>query len=288
MAEQKTKIGDDGRPWARLASSRSSKLALVVGVVLWVLLVKSFDNQPETWDALMRGYIHVVPVLIWGLVLIGCLLSQKDFLDAVLVVVLAPLALVGNIVIVSILDVGWPSVRSGLTDSFMNGITVALCLAWGGFGWGCFRVLMLADGEASDDTNLKFFRSAIGVFEMLLVILSIVVLAAIGLGPSTGDGYSVRSRISELILSASSARTALSEGIQTNQTWSPVWMSSITISPTGMVASATVGPTGQITVYGTKVTSNAVVTMTPSITTDNKLVWSCVDSPARYMPASCR
>jgi type IV pilus assembly protein PilA len=100
--------------------------------------------------------------------------------------------------------------------------------------------------------------------------------------------YTTRARVSELILAASSAKTALAEGMQTYHEWSPDWMRSITISATGMVAGATIGPTGQIMVWGTAPTEGSIVVMTPIRTTDDKLVWSCTGAPLKYMPASCR
>ncbi|HEY4371261.1 MAG TPA: pilin, partial [Burkholderiales bacterium] len=96
-------------------------------------------------------------------------------------------------------------------------------------------------------------------------------------------------RVSELILAGSSAKTGLSEGIQTYGSWAASWTSAITISATGMIYSATVDTaSGIITVSGTAPTSGSVVTMIPTTTTDNKLVWSCTGTPAKYMPASCR
>jgi type IV pilus assembly protein PilA len=133
---------------------------------------------------------------------------------------------------------------------------------------------------------IKQVQKGFTLIELMIVVAIIGILAAVAL-PAYQD-YTVRARVSELILAASSAKTALSEGMQTTGSWSATWMSSITISATGMIAAATIGTTGQIIVSGTAPTSSSIVTMTPNTTTDNKLVWTCTGAPSKYMPASCR
>jgi len=133
---------------------------------------------------------------------------------------------------------------------------------------------------------IKQVQKGFTLIELMIVVAIIGILAAVAL-PAYQD-YTVRARVSELILAASSAKTALSEGMQTTGSWSAVWMSSITISSTGMIANATISTQGQIIVSGTAPTSSSIVTMTPSTTTDNKLIWSCTGTPSKYMPASCR
>ena len=133
---------------------------------------------------------------------------------------------------------------------------------------------------------MKSLQKGFTLIELMIVVAIIGILAAVAL-PAYQD-YTVRARVSELILAASSAKTALSEGMQTTGSWSASWMSSITISSTGLIASATISTVGQIIVSGTAPTSSSIVTMTPQTTTDNKLVWSCTGTPSKYMPASCR
>jgi type IV pilus assembly protein PilA len=133
---------------------------------------------------------------------------------------------------------------------------------------------------------MKSLQKGFTLIELMIVVAIIGILAAVAL-PAYQD-YTVRARVSELILAASSAKTALSEGIQTNGSWSQKWMSSITISSTGLIAGATVSSAGQIIVSGTAPTSSSIVTLTPNTTTDNKLVWTCTGTPSKYMPASCR
>ena len=133
---------------------------------------------------------------------------------------------------------------------------------------------------------MKSLQKGFTLIELMIVVAIIGILAAVAL-PAYQD-YTVRARVSELILAGSSAKTGLSEGIQTYGSWAASWTSAITISATGMISTATVSTSGVITVRGTAPTSGSIVTMTPSITTDNKLVWSCTGTPAKYMPASCR
>ena len=133
---------------------------------------------------------------------------------------------------------------------------------------------------------IKQVQKGFTLIELMIVVAIIGILAAVAL-PAYQD-YTVRARVSELILAGSSAKTGLSEGIQTYGSWALSWTSAITISATGMISTATVSSSGRITVTGTAPTSGSIVTMTPSITTDNKLVWSCTGTPAKYMPASCR
>jgi type IV pilus assembly protein PilA len=133
---------------------------------------------------------------------------------------------------------------------------------------------------------IKQVQKGFTLIELMIVVAIIGILAAVAL-PAYQD-YTVRARVSELILAASSAKTALSEGMQTTGSWAQSWMSSITISSTGLVANATVSSAGQIIVSGTAPTSSSIVTLTPNTTTDNKLVWTCTGTPSKYMPASCR
>jgi len=133
---------------------------------------------------------------------------------------------------------------------------------------------------------IKQVQKGFTLIELMIVVAIIGILAAVAL-PAYQD-YTVRARVSELILAGSSAKTGLSEGMQTFGSWSAAWTSAITISATGMVSAATVSSVGVITVQGTTPTSGSIVTMTPTTTTDNKLVWSCTGTPAKYMPASCR
>jgi type IV pilus assembly protein PilA len=133
---------------------------------------------------------------------------------------------------------------------------------------------------------MKSMHKGFTLIELMIVVAIIGILAAVAL-PAYQD-YTVRARVSELVLAASSAKTALSEGMQTTGSWSTKWMSSITISATGMVAAATITTSGVVTVSGTAPTSSSIVTLTPNTTTDNKLVWTCTGTPSKYMPASCR
>ena len=134
---------------------------------------------------------------------------------------------------------------------------------------------------------IKQAQKGFTLIELMIVVAIIGILAAVAL-PAYQD-YTIRARVSELILAGSSAKTALSEGIQTYGSWAAGWTSSITISATGMISSASINQTtGVITVTGNAPTSGSIVTMIPQTTTDNKLVWSCTGTPAKYMPASCR
>jgi len=263
--------------------------AILSGAVLWLISFLYLWSSGGELSLDRRAWTCLLPPLAWGLPLAASLLREGRAAQALCILIMFPSLVLGTGAALAFADALWTAVppygEPGMADiNALRRMVLALILGAGWFELAQARHRWLF---APSGDELRGLRKGIGVAEVLLVIILLAVATAV-ITPFPNDGYSVRSRVSELILAGSSAKTALSEGMQTYGSWSPEWMSAITISATGMISSAHIGPQGQITVYGTAPTSGSAVTMTPTITTDNKLVWSCTGSPVKYMPASCR
>ncbi|MBI4292661.1 MAG: pilin [Betaproteobacteria bacterium] len=139
---------------------------------------------------------------------------------------------------------------------------------------------------------MKSIQKGFTLIELMIVVAIIGILAAVAL-PAYQD-YTVRAKVSELILAASSARTGITEKFQSNPADSANMGTGITVIPAGKVAGFTTGAAGTIEVTGAATTTSVgqavTITVIPtSISTANgTLSWSCAGSPAKYMPASCR
>ena len=138
---------------------------------------------------------------------------------------------------------------------------------------------------------MKAIQKGFTLIELMIVVAIIGILAAVAL-PAYQD-YTVRAKVSELMLAASGVRTAISEKFQTDPSSTATAGAGVTIPITGKVASASVTDAGTINVYGSTASSsvgqNVTVTMTPAFnTTTGTITWSCVGTPSKYLPATCR
>ena len=123
------------------------------------------------------------------------------------------------------------------------------------------------------------------LIELMIVIAIIAILAAIAL-PAYSD-YTKKAKVSEVILAASSVRTAVSEyaagqGTLPPATWTPEaqssdFVSGVTWDGSKITATSTVpGATGNITLTATKASNDQVT-------------WVCGGSVlAKYRPGTCQ
>jgi type IV pilus assembly protein PilA len=139
---------------------------------------------------------------------------------------------------------------------------------------------------------MKTIQKGFTLIELMIVVAIIGILAAIAL-PAYQD-YTIRARVSELILAASSARTAVTEKFQADQDAANAG-SGTTVTPAGKIAGATTANDGTVTITGAQTTSSVTnvgtavtVVLTPFTNAGGSLSWSCTGSPSRFMPGSCR
>ncbi|MBZ8141411.1 pilin [Rubrivivax gelatinosus] len=143
---------------------------------------------------------------------------------------------------------------------------------------------------------MKRVQQGFTLIELMIVVAIIGILAAVAL-PAYQD-YTKKAKVSEVVLAASTCRTAITEAVQTNPSSTlpsaGAWGCESSTSTSKYVSKIETSGSGAIQVTSQALGGGAdgTILLVPTIDSANKLVteWKCGPGtmPAKFLPGSCK
>ena len=138
--------------------------------------------------------------------------------------------------------------------------------------------------------SIQKIQKGFTLIELMIVVAIIGILASIAL-PAYQD-YTVRARVAEMAVLASSMKATVGENIANNGgvvgAGSCLGVTNLATATVNTASSTCADGSGEIVMTGTDKAQNVTLTYTPEPNADGTITWTCTGSVNKYVPAECR